>query len=212
MMRPMKTIAVLLLLGGVAHAEADSDQALLSSPSCKAFSAGIQREAGAVTPQPGTSPEKLVADMLARVKTTTPPAEWKKCSAAFQHGMDAYRSVGIEAEAKTVLNRVSTGLATHLVESGKMCPSTRHPAPAELQRVAKGAYAPTAADWSDPAWSCAEMINDLTRQHFQYELKTTSASAEIIARGFPVPGKLVTFTRTGKVDGTRIRWGELVRK
>ena len=53
----MKTLLLgLLVLGtrGVAHAEVDADQALLSGPKCKAFSAAVQREAGSVTPTPGT--------------------------------------------------------------------------------------------------------------------------------------------------------------
>lgn len=211
----MKTLLLgLLVLGtrGVAHAEVDADQALLSGPKCKAFSAAVQREAGSVTPTPGTSPEKLVANMLEGVKASISAAEWKTCSGAFTRGMEAYRSKSIEAEAKVVLNQAATGLVSHFVESGKLCPSTKHPAPAKLALVARDVYTPTAADWADPAWTCVAVQPDLKKQHFQYELKTTPTSAEIIARGYPTPGRLVTFTRAGKVEGGSIKWGEVIRK
>ncbi|MEO6952756.1 MAG: hypothetical protein ABI321_13185 [Polyangia bacterium] len=216
-MMKTKALALLFFLGGVVHGVAhadhtDPDQALLSGPKCKAFSEAVQREAGSVTPTPGTSPEKLVANMLAGVKASIPAVEWKTCSAAFQRGMDAYRSKSIEAEAQVVLRQVASGLSSHLVDSGKLCPSTKHPTPAKLELVSRDVYTPTAADWADPAWTCAAMQPDLRKQHFQYELKTTSTSAEIIARGYPTPGRLVTFTRTGKVEGAGIKWGDVVRK
>jgi hypothetical protein len=88
-------------------------------------------------------------------------------SSFFFCGKKRFIDASVMAEAHTLIDSLQKGLVNCAKDGG--LPVTSSPVPGKLALVSEGkAYAPTARDWSDPAFACAAFSN-LGPQHFQIQ-------------------------------------------
>ncbi len=140
------------------------------------------------------------------------PSQWQTCIGMALRDRAAYQARLIESEAVKQIETFAASMARVFESTGKLCGSTTA-APASVTLVAKGPYGVKEGDW-DASWDCVGSPM-LGSQRFQYQITVDQKkrSFTVTARGYPAgDGKLRTLTRTGKVDGSAVKLGELQRK
>ena len=140
------------------------------------------------------------------------PSQWQTCMTMAFRDRAAYKARLVESEAVKQIETFAESMARVYESSGKLCGTTT-PAPASVTLMAKGPYGVKEGDW-DATWDCvgSPMLNS---QRFQYQITVDQKkrSFTITARGYPAgDGKVRTLTRTGKVEDSAVKLGELQRK
>jgi hypothetical protein len=209
---PLLAAALPASSGPLAKEEKDK----LAGPICKPFMAALMSAAQKSAATKGTNQEKMAAAM----KEMQRPAEMSEadygaCQSLFLRELRTYQQRAVESEATATLAGLATGMKSKWEQDKTLCPSSKKPVPADLKVLSSGSYITKDGDWSDPAWACIAWGGTGERQRFQYEIKTDAKKRtfELVARGYPGgDGKLVTFTRAGKIVGDAVEVGPIQRK
>ena len=156
-----------------------------------------------------TEPPALLRAVEA-VRSSPPrmPAEdvaW--CSAYTIKSLKAQLGATVARQAEATLQAMAGAMVVAHERTGKLCPSTAKPVPAELKLVTHGPFEPDVKAWDDPAWRCLR-FRWLRPLRFQYELKSQADRFELIARGSPAAdGRIDEYRLAGKIVDGKLELG-----